>query len=391
MRRHVVVIGAGAAGTMVAHRLRRRLDPAAWALTVIDRDDQHAYRPGFPLVAFGTWPPSGVVRSRHAFLPDGVDLVLDEARQVDADASVVLLADGRRIAYDHLVIASGAVPRPDLVPGLTGPHWHRTVFDVSSLEGASALREALPTLHQGRLVVHLAELPVTAPSTALELTLLADAWLRRRGLRDGVELVHASPLAEPAAGSDGLLGRHGVVVEAGFRVERLDGDRQVLVGPEGREVPFDLLVSVPPHRGAGVVTRSGLGDELGYVPVDRHTLQSRTFANVYAVGDATDLPTARTTRTAWLTARVVGRTLPDHATGRAPSASLDRPSRSLPLGPTDDGVTAALDRLAGAGGGTPGRTAARWLYWHVALQGRPLPLPVHAAAVPTGLRRHAHV
>src|SRR6478735_4800518 len=129
MRRHVVVIGAGAAGTMVAHRLRRRLDPAAWALTVI---------------------------------------------------------------------ATGAVPRPDLVPGMTGTQWHRSVFDASSLEGASALRESLPTLRQGRLVVHLAELPVTAPGTALELTLLADAWLRERGLRDGVELVHASPLPEPA-------------------------------------------------------------------------------------------------------------------------------------------------------------------------------------------------
>jgi len=389
MRRHVVVIGAGAAGTMVAHRLRRRLDTAAWAITVIDRDDQHIYRPGFPLVAFGTWPPTAVVRSRHAFLPDGVDLLLDEARQVDADASVVLLADGRRVAYDHVVIATGAVPRPDLVPGMTGTQWHRSVFDASSLEGASALRESLPTLRQGRLVVHLAELPVTAPGTALELTLLADAWLRERGLRDGVELVHASPLPEPAAGAGGLLGGHGVVVEAGFRVERVDGDRRALVGHDRREVPFDLLVSVPPHRGAGVVTRSGLGDELGYVPVDRHTLQSRAFANVYAVGDATDLPTARTTRTAWLTARVVGRTLPDHATGRAPSRSLDRRSGSLPLGPTDDGPAAVMDRLAGARGGAAGRAAARWLYWHVALPGRPLPLPLHSAAVPTGLRRHA--
>ncbi|MGN6636189.1 MAG: NAD(P)/FAD-dependent oxidoreductase [Oryzihumus sp.] len=387
MRRHVVVIGAGAAGTMVAHRLRRRLDPATWAVTVIDRDDQHAYRPGFPLVAFGTWPPSAVLRSRHAFLPDGVDLVLAEARQVDADASVVLLADGRRIAYDHLVIATGAVPRPDLVPGMTGRLWHRSVFDVSSLEGATALWEAQPTLRQGRLVVHLAELPVTAPSTALELTLLADAWLRRRGLRDGVELVHASPLPEPSAGAGGLLGRHGVVVEAGFRVERLDGDRRALVGHDGRELAFDLLVTVPPHRGAGVVTRSGLGDELGYLPVDRHTLQSTAFPSVYGVGDATDLPTSRTTRTAWLTARVVGRTLTDHATGHAPSASFDRQSRSLPLGPTDDGLTSAMDRLAGGRGGTRGPAAARWLYWHVALPGLPLPLP--AAAAPTGLRRHA--
>ncbi|HEX8971588.1 NAD(P)/FAD-dependent oxidoreductase [Oryzihumus sp.] len=385
MRRHVVVIGAGAAGTMVAHRLRRRLDPAGWAVTVIDRDDQHAYRPGFPLVALGTWPPSAVVRSRHAFLPDGVDLVLAEARQVDADASVVLLADGRRIAYDHLVIATGAAPRPDLVPGMTGPHWHRSVFDVHSLDGATALRDALPALRQGRLLVHLAELPVPAPFTALELTLLADAWLRRRGLRDGVELVHASPLPEPSAGAGGLLGRHGVAVEAGFRVERIDGDHQALVGQDGRELSFDLLVTVPPHRGAGLVTRSGLGDELGYLPVDRHTLQSTAFPTVYGVGDATDLPTQRTTRAAWLTARVVGRTLPDHATGRAPSASLDRRSRGLPLGPSDDGLTAALDRLTG----TRSRAAARWLYWHVALQGRPLPLPVHAAAVPTGLRRHA--
>jgi hypothetical protein len=157
MRKQLVVLGAGTAGTMVVNKLRRRLDRREWAITVVDRDDVHHYRPGYLFVPFGDYSPDQVTRSRHAFLPDGVDFVIGEVDRVDVAGNAVLLADGRQLGYDQLVIASGTTPRPDQTPGMLGPEWRRSIFDFYTLDGASALADALFGFDHGRLVVHITE------------------------------------------------------------------------------------------------------------------------------------------------------------------------------------------------------------------------------------------
>ena len=193
--RRLVVLGGGTAGTMIVNKLRRRLARSDWEITVVDRDDDHYYQPGFLFVPFGGYPPEQVVRKRHAFIPDGVNLLLGEIDRVDAEASTVLLQDGRTLTYDYLVIATGTTPRADQTTGMLGPQWRTSVFDFYSFEGAAALELALRSFDRGRLVIHITEMPIKCPVAPLEFAFLADAWLRRRGVRDEVEMVYVTPLS----------------------------------------------------------------------------------------------------------------------------------------------------------------------------------------------------
>lgn len=396
MTRRVLVLGAGTAGTMLANKLRRRLSSADWAITVVDRDDAHPYQPGFLFVPFGG-PADSLVRSRHAFVQDGIDLVLAEVDRVDTDARQVLLEDGRALDYDLLVVATGSSPRPDQTPGMLGPEWRRSIFDFYTLDGARALAEALRSFRGGRLVVHITELPFKCPVAPLEFAFLADDWLRGRGLRDATELVFVTPLdgafTKPIAA--GLLGSmltdRGITVEPDFLVEEVR-DR-VLVSYDGREVPFDLLVTVPLHRGADVVARSGLGDELGFVPVDRHTLQSTLDPHVFAVGDACDVPTSKAGSVAHFAVDVLVDNLVELAAGRpmthrfdghancfvesgnGKALLLDFNYETEPLpGTFPAPYVGPLSLLKETRANHLGKLAFRWVYWNVLLPGRPLPL-----------------
>jgi sulfide:quinone oxidoreductase len=148
--------------------------------------------------------------------------------------------------------------------------------------------------------VNLVDLPVKCPVAPLEFCFLADWHLRRRGVRDDTELTFVTPLdaafTQPVAAAKlaGLLADKHVRLECEFATSRVDGAAGHLVSWDEREIPFDLLVTIPLHGGEALIERSpGLGDALGFVPTDRHTLQSKAAPNVFAIGDATNLPTSK--------------------------------------------------------------------------------------------------
>jgi sulfide:quinone oxidoreductase len=298
-------------------------------VTVVDRDDQHRYQPGFLFVPFGIYYEDQVSRSRHAYIDDGINLVFGEIGKIDPEGHEVQLEDGRTLSYDYLVIATGTTPRPEMTPGMLGPLWRTTIFDFYTLDGATELAMALERCDHGRLVVHVTEMPIKCPVAPLEFTFLADAWLRDRGLRDRVELVYVTPLSgaftQPIASErlGSMLEDRKIVVEADFMVERIDSDRKALISYDGREVPFDLLVTVPLNMGADCVARSGLGDELNYVPVDKKTLQSKAFPDIFAIGDASDIPASKAGSVAHFAVEVLEGNLLDLIHGDELSHSFD--------------------------------------------------------------------
>ena len=279
--RKLLVLGGGTAGTMIVNKLRRKLPSSEWEITVVDRDDDHRYQPGYLFLPFGTYTSDQVVKERHTFIPKGVELVFGEIDRVDADTNTVLLQGGQALSYDYLVIASGTTPRPDQTIGMLGEQWRKSVFDFYSFEGSQALAEAMPSFDHGRLVIHITEMPIKCPVAPLEFAFLADAWLRERGIRDQVELVYVTPLSgaftQPIASEHlgAMLEERKILVEPDFMVESIDNDRKSLVSYDERVVPFDLLVTIPLNMGADFVARSGLGDELNYVPVDKGTRRVR--------------------------------------------------------------------------------------------------------------------
>ena len=398
--KRLLILGGGTAGTMVANKLRRKLDRAQWQITVVDQDDRHLYQPGFLFLPFGNYRPADVTKRRRQFIPDGVEFMLGEIDRVDADADEVRLADGRRLGYDYLVIATGTSPRPDQTPGMLGPQWRRSIFDFYTLDGATALAAALAKFDAGRVVVHITDMPIKCPVAPLEFTFLAEAYFRNRGLRDRVELTYVTPL--PGAFTkpictrqlSWMLDERKIAIETDFMVERIDDDTKTLISYDEREIPFDLLVTVPLNMGADYIARSGLGDELNYVPVDKHTLLSAAHDNIFAIGDASNIPTSKAGSVAHFAVDVFTGNFLEHIAGRPMTGSFDGHTNCFvesgdgkgllidfnydtePLtGKYPVPIVGPFGLLRESTANHWGKLAFRWMYWHLLLPGRPIPLP----------------
>jgi sulfide:quinone oxidoreductase len=330
-----------------------------------------------------------------------VDLVYGKVDRVDPDANTALLANGRRLPYDYLVIATDVEPRPDQTPGmLDGGQWRRSIFDFYTYDGAVALADALRRFASGRLVVHIVDMPIKCPVAPLEFAFLADAWFRQRGMRDRVELVYATPLpgafTKPIASTHlgTMLDERKIAVETDLLVQRIE-DR-TLVSYDERDIPFDLLVTVPLNMGADYVARSGLGNELNLVPVDRHTLLSTAYPNIFALGDASDIPASKAGSVAHFSVEVFTGNFLQHIAGRPMTARFDGHANCFVE--SGDGKGLLIDfnydtepltgryPIPGLGPFSLlketavnhwGKLGFRWIYWNVLLPGRPIPLPAH--------------
>ena len=300
MTKRVVILGAGTGGTLVANRLRRMFSIDELELTVVDQDDRHVYQPGLLFVPFGLAHSEDIVRPRQRQLHNDIEFLESAIDRVEIDANKVHVADGTVLAYDVLVVATGAILVPEETPGLTGPGWMEKVFTFYTPEGAGALAGALATFDRGRVVVNVVDMPIKCPVAPLEFCFLADWYFHQRGIRDRINLTYVTPLdgafTKPVAAKHlaGMLADKGIELVTEFNTGEVDGAGGRLVSYDEREVPFDLAVVIPLHGGAEYVGRSpGLGDDLNFVLTDEHTMQSKASPNVFVIGDAANVPTSK--------------------------------------------------------------------------------------------------
>ncbi|MDP3713174.1 MAG: FAD/NAD(P)-binding oxidoreductase [Mycobacteriales bacterium] len=398
--RRVVVLGAGTAGTMAVNKLRHRLDRSDWQIIVVDQDGDHLYQPGLLLLPFGVYTPEELVKPRQRFIPDGVELVLSEVDRIDAAANQVQLQDGRTLEYDYLVIATGTSPRPDQTPGMAEAEWRKSIFDFYTLDGSTALRDKLASWTGGRLVVQIVEMPIKCPVAPLEFAFLADAFFEEKGMRDKVDITYVTPLegafTKPIASQHlgGMLADRKIALEGDFMVDRIDPTTKTLVSMDEREVPFDLLVTVPLNMGADVIARSGLGNELNYVPVDKHTLLSTAHDNVFAIGDASDIPASKAGSVAHFSVELFVENFLQHVAGEPMTHPFDGHANCFIESGHGKGLLIDFNYdtepltgkypVPGIGPFTLleeshanhwGKLGFRHVYWHLLLPGRPIPLP----------------
>jgi sulfide:quinone oxidoreductase len=309
----------------------------------------------------------------------------------------VLLDDRTVLPYDVLVVATGVRLQPEETEGLTGPGWNERAFTFYSPEGAAQLQRALDGFEGGRLVVNLVDMPIKCPVAPLEFAFLADWYFRERRIRDKVELVYSTPLdgafTKPIASEhfSGLLSEKEIELVTEFNAGEVDGVGGRLVAYDGRELDFNLLVTVPLHGGAPYVERSpGLGDALGFVPTDRRTLQTPVKPNVFALGDATDLPTSKAGSVTHFEAEVLTENVARYFAGEELDAGYDGHANCF----IETGFHKALlidfnyetEPLPGhfpTAFGLPllresrlnhlGKLLFQWVYWHALLPGREIP------------------
>ena len=399
--KRIVILGAGTAGTIMANRLARRfqrdVDALPVDITVVDRNDHHVYQPGLLFVPFGTYRPEEIVKSRRRFLPKRVHYVSSAIDRVVADENRVYLENGSALDYDVLVVATGSRVVPEETEGLTGPGWREKVFDFYTPDGAAALAQALKSWPGGRLVIDIVDVPNKCPVAPLEFAFLADAFFTKRGIRDKVELVYVTPLdgafTKPVASQalSHLLADRNIRLVTEFSAGRVDGAAGELVSWDERVEPFDLLVTVPLHMGADFVQRSpGLGDDMGFALTDPATLQAKVKPNVFALGDATNVPASKAGSVAHFEAEILTENIVAYFADRALPEMFDGHSNCFietgyhrgllidfsydvePLPGKFPYAFGPLSLLRESRLNHLGKLLFRWVYWHLLLPGRDL-------------------
>jgi sulfide:quinone oxidoreductase len=410
--KRIVILGGGTGGTMVANRLRRRFDSHEVEIHVIDRDDRHIYQPGLLFVPFGMTSPDEITRQRRRQLRHGIVFHQQEVREVRRDRSDVVLDDRSVLLYDVLVVATGARLQPEETEGLTGPGWGERVFTFYTAESATALHTALERFDRGRIVVSLVDMPIKCPVAPLEFAFLADWYFRERGNRGRVELAYATPLdgafTKPVASKElaGLLGEKEIELVTEFNAATVDGVGGTLESYDGRSLDFDLLVTVPLHGGAACIERSaGLGDALGFVPTDPCTLQAHAGENIFALGDAADVPISKAGSVTHFEAEILVDNVARFLAGAELEAAYDGHANCF----IETGFRKALlidfnyeteplpGRFPTAAGPLPllreshlnhvGKLLFQPVYWHALLPGRDL--PGLGSAMPGAGKQHA--
>ena len=396
----LLVLGAGTAGTMVVNRLCRLLDCDEWQITIVDPHETHYYQPGFLFIPFGMYSKNDVVKPKRDFIPAGVELIKMAADVIEPDKNRVKLIDGRILTYDFLVIATGAETRPEETPGLKEHEWHKSIHDFYTIEGALDLAKHLRTWEGGRLVVNVVENPIKCPVAPLEFIMLADWFFQEQGIRDRVELIYATPLSgafiKPIAAKHlgHILDQKNIKVVPDFLVEHVDPDAKKLVHYDESEIEYDLLVTIPLNKGDGLLARSGMGDELNFVPVDKHTFLSPKWSNIFVLGDAAAVPTSKAGSVAHYAVDCFSENFLRHVDGLEMHPTFDGHANCFIESGFGKGLLIDFNYdveplpgrypLPGVGPFTLlqesemnhwGKVMFRWMYWNILLKGQELPLP----------------
>jgi len=320
--KRILILGGGVGGTLTANllikKLRRQVKAGEVSITVVDQTGQHTYQPGFMYIAMGGERAEKLQRPERGLLDSLVSLVVGEVDRVDEATHAVQLKNGERLSYDYLVLATGSRILPEAIE-----HFATEAHHFYTAEAALKLRKALDAFKGGRIVVAIAGMPYKCPPAPLEVSFLIESELRDRGLRDKSEVHFCSPIGRAFTIESvsemvtPIFEEKGIEVHTFFNVEGIDPDRHAVLTLEGEELPYDLLILVPPHKGQQFLMDSGLAPAPGgWLPTDRATLQVGGRPNVFALGDATDLPLSKAGSTAHFEAPVVTERIVAAVTGR---------------------------------------------------------------------------
>lgn len=396
--KRILILGAGTAGTMMANHLKHELDEMEWEIIIIDESDTHYYQPGYLFLPFDMYEPEDIKKPIRDFIPNGVHFMQEKLAKILPSENKVISENGDAFHYDLLIIATGTKPAPEETEGMLGQEWKKSIFDFYTFEGALDLRNKLRTWEGGKLVVHITEMPIKCPVAPLEFAFLADSYFKHRHMRDKVDITFVTPMSgaftkpKATATLDHLLADKNINVFADFAIEKIDNENKKIIDYGGSEVPFDLLVTVPTNKGDELIGRSGLGDELNYVPANKGTLQSKAYKNIFVLGDASNLPASKAGSVAHFEAEILTENIKRFIEGEPLKEDFDGHANCFVE--TGNGKALLLDfnythepvegefPIPGIGPmrllkesrmNHMGKMAFKWIYWNMLLKGTHIP------------------
>jgi sulfide:quinone oxidoreductase len=397
--KRLIILGGGTAGTIMANKLAPVLERTEWQITLIDESRVHYYQPGFLFIPFGIYSTDDVSKPSRDFYPSGIEVITAPVDVIEPNENRIRLVNGRQIGYDYLIIATGSRIHPEEIEGMMDGGWRRNIFDFYTIEGSVVLSHFFKYWEGGRLVVNITEMPIKCPVAPLEFVFLADWWFTEQGIRDKVQIELVTPL--PGAFTKPLASRYlgefmqrkSIVLTSEFNISRVDSSANKIISWDNREVNYDALVTIPTNMGAEVIARSGMGDDLNYVPTEKHTLRSRDYKNIFVIGDATNLPSSKAGSAAHFQSDVLTENLRRAIDGRELKQAYDGHANCFIESGFGKGVLIDFNYdveplpgrfpLPGIGPFSLleetrmnhwGKMTFRWVYWNLLLKGAEMPI-----------------
>ncbi|GIL03829.1 NAD(P)/FAD-dependent oxidoreductase [Betaproteobacteria bacterium PRO7] len=400
MTTEILILGDGTGGLVVANLLAKQAhrENPDLRIKLIGNSPKHTYQPGMLFLPFqtpGYRTLADIQRDNTDFIGAGIEYVRERITAIDTTARRVTTERGEH-GYDWLVLALGCRTVVDAIEGLP-ERWGKRAHGFYTPDSALALAQALANFDGGDLVVDIAEMPIKCPVAPLEFICLADDYLTRRGLRSRTQLTLVTPLTgaftKPICNEmlTGMLAGKDIKVVPNASLAKVTDTH--IACPDGQTVPYDLLVTIPPHEGSDLIDDAGLGDGLGFGLTDKQTLKAKKAERVFLLGDNTNVPTSKAGSVAHFQAEIVVHNLLREIAGREAQPLADGhancfietghgrailidfnydiqpvPGRfPLPvIGPLSLLKETRLNHL--------GKLAFKPIYWNMLLPGRPIPL-----------------
>jgi len=395
----LVILGAGTAGTMMLNKLSNVLEKDQWSITIVDQFETHYYQPGFLFIPFGIYTKKDVVKPKRDFFPSQANVIMSEIDKIEPDKNRVLLKNNRVLPYDYLIIATGTKIRPEETEGMKDKLWYKNIFDFYTIEGACALGNFFKHWNGGKLVLNITEMPIKCPVAPLEFVFLADWFFTEKGIRDKVDIHFVTPLpgafTKPRATSilGDFLDKKNIHLTTDFNIGKVDNENKKIVSWDELEIKFDALVTIPTNMGDDMIKRSGMGDELNFVPTDKHTLMATGHDNIFVIGDATNLPSSKAGSVAHFEGDILFENFLSVIDGGKPCAEFDGHANCFIESGFGKGILIDFNYdteplpgkypLPGIGPFSLleetkmnhyGKVMFRWMYWNSLIKGKELPI-----------------
>ena len=395
--RKILILGAGAGGTIVANMLRQELQQSEWKITIIDREERHHYQAGYLFIPFGIYGEQDVLKPKKEFIPPDVDFVVDTVVKIEPSQRKVQTMLGQ-YDYDWLVISTGCTIEPSEIEGMLDG-WQKDIFDFYTLEGALALRQRLKYLNQGKVVLNIAEFPYKCPIAPLEFVFMSDWFFTTNGVRDRVEIEFVTPLdnvfTKPVAAKAlaQVAAQKNIKVTPYFDLARVNANEKTIESHQGDKIGYDLLVAIPPNMGDKALIDSGISDPVGFVATDNHTLKAENQERIYVLGDTTNVPTSKAGSVAHYQAYTLVENLVREIDGHEPLPTFDGHATCFLASGFEKAILLDFNyKVEPLPGKFPfpgmgpftllqeslsnhwGKMMFRWVYWNLMMKGLDLPL-----------------
>ena len=410
---NVLILGDGIGGIVTANLLlkKARKKDLNLKIRLVGNSPMHTYQPGLLFLPFqkpGYKQLEDIQKPNAGLIASGIEYICENITGIDTGQRRVT-TDHQILSYDWLVLALGCRTLIEEVDGLP-EQWGKNVHGFYTPDSALRLAQALDAFDGGDLVVNVAEMPIKCPVAPIEFACLAEHYLVQRGIRDKTNITLVTPLdgafTKPVCNAvlTDILVDKGINVVPNASLDRVT-DRAMYC-PDGQEVPFDLMVTTPPHEGSELIDDAGLGDGLGFGRTHRQSLKSTEADRIFLVGDNNNVPTSKAGSVAHFQAEVVvdnilceinGKEAKPHADGHANcfietgynkailvdfNYDIQPVPGKFPLpviGPMTLLRESYLNHL--------GKLAFKHIYWHVLLPA--LPIPMVGSRMST-LGKHKH-